>query len=358
VTPLTMPKLSDSMEEATIVRWLKSEGESFTRGEPLAEIETDKATIVYEAEGDGVIQRFVVREGGTARVGDAIADLGGQPELVQVESGRPRATPVARRRAVELGVSLHGLSGTGPGGRITASDVERGAIPAPAEPPRLVAVGGKGAVQIVELTPTQATIAKRMALSASTIPAFTVTVEIDVSTLLRLREGAAELVEPVPTVTDFLVRACALTLRRFPGFNASFVDGRIERYSRVNIGIAVAVEGALLVPVLADADRKSLAEIARETRPLIERTRSRTVGPEELTNGTFTISNLSRWGVHSFTAIIDPLQGAILAVGGIGRHETLFATLTADHRLVYGVDAAEFLDHLKRLLEHPLALLA
>src|SRR5262249_51615277 len=143
-----------------------------------------------------------------------------------------------------------------------------------------------------------------------------------------------------------------------PGFNASFADGRIERYSRVNIGIAVAVEGALLVPVVADADRKSLVEIARETRPLFERTRARTVRPEELANATFTISNLGRWGVHSSTAITDPPQGAILAVGGIGPRETLLATLSADHRLVYGVDAAEFLDHLRRLLEHPLALLA
>ena len=368
---LTMPKLSDSMEEATIVRWLKSAGEPFARGEPLAEIETDKATIVYEAEGERRDrERIVVPEGGTARVGDAIADLGGieltagQP----VQAGRARATPVARRRAVELGVSLHALSGTGPGGRITASDVERVAG-TPAEPPRLVPVG-KGDVETVELTPTQATIAKRMALSAATIPAFTVTVEIDVSTLLKLRDGADELVELVPTLTDFLVRACALALRRFPAFNASFVDGRIERYSRVNIGVAVAVEGALLVPVLPDADGKSLAEIARETRPLIERTRARAVGPEELSNGTFTISNLSRFGVHSFTAIVDPPQGAILAVGGIERRpyetessgvgfrETLFATLSADHRLVYGVDVAQFLDHLKRLLEHPLALLA
>src|SRR5262249_17794969 len=185
-------------------------------GEPLAEIETDKATIVYEAEGDGVIRRFVVQEGGTARVGDAIADLDG--EAASVDGGRARATPVARRRAVELGVSLHGLPGTGPGRRITASDVERAAGPAPAEPLRLTAVGGKGDVQLVELTPTQATIAKRMALSASTIPAFTVTVEIDVSTLQRLRGGVDELVEPGPTLTDFLVRACALTLRRFPAF--------------------------------------------------------------------------------------------------------------------------------------------
>src|SRR4051794_18132846 len=219
-----MPKLSDSMEDAVIVRWLKSEGEPFHRGEPLAEIETDKATVVYEAESDGVIERFVVQEGHSARVGEAIAALDGDetappapPVLSAVpEPARPRATPVARRRAVELGISLHGVAGTGPGGRITAADVEReaGEPVEPVEAPRLVSVG-KGDVEAVELTPTQATIAKRMALSASTIPAFTVTVEIDVSTLVKLREGAHELVEPVPTLTDFLIRASALALRRF-----------------------------------------------------------------------------------------------------------------------------------------------
>ena len=376
---LTMPKLSDSMEDATIVRWLKSEGEQFRRGEPLAEIETDKATVVYEAESDGVIARFVVQEGGTARVGDEIAALDGgdspramAPAATSGDSpqtmappdtsgdsppNRARATPVARRRAVELGVSLHGLAGTGPGGRITATDVERAAGPAPAPAPAPVAAAGRGEVELVELTPTQATIASRMALSAATIPAFTVTVEIDASLLVALRTGTEELVDPVPSVNDFLVRAAALTLRAFPAFNGGFVDGRVERWSRVNVGIAVALEGALLVPVLRDADRKSLRELATESRALLERTRSRTLAPDDLADGTFTVSNLGPYGVHSFTAIVAPPQAAILALGGIGANGTLLATMSADHRVVYGADAAQFLDHLKRLLEHPLALL-
>ena len=338
---LTMPKLSDSMEEATILHWLKEPGDSFARGEPLAEIETDKATVVYEAETDGVLSSILVPEGASARLGDPIATLDGgadaQPE-------RARATPVARRRAVEVGVSLHELTGTGPGGRITVEDVDAAAGQAPEPAP-----GGKGQAEVVELTPTQATIAKRMETAAS-IPTFTVTAEIDMSTVAARRSDEAD---PRPSINDFLVRAAALTLREFPGFNSSWADGRIERWPRVNIGIAVAVEGALLVPTLFDADRKQLAQIAEESRDLAERARNRKLSPDELTSSTFTVSNLGMYGVHSFTAIVDPPQAAILAVGGI--HDgTMLATLSADHRVVYGADGAAFLQHLKSLLEQGL----
>ena len=338
---LTMPKLSDSMEEATILRWLKEPGDSFARGEPLAEIETDKATVVYEAESDGVLASIVVPEGESARMGDPIATLDGDAEA-PVE--RPRATPVARRRAVELGVSLHGLNGTGPGGRITVEDVEAAAGDAPEPSP-----SGKGRAEVIELTPTQATIANRMEAAAS-IPTFTVSVEIDMSTVVTRRTEATE---PKPSINDFLVRAAALTLREFPAFNSSWADGRIERWPRVNVGIAVAVEGALLVPTLFDADRKPLAQIAEESRELAERARNRTLSPAELTSSTFTVSNLGMYGVLSFTAIVDPPQAAILAVGGIhdGRMQ---ATLSADHRVVYGADGAAFVRHLKSLLEQPL----
>ena len=343
---LTMPKLSDSMEEATILHWLKEPGDAFSRGEPLAEIETDKATVVYEAETDGVLGNILVGEGETARMGQPIARLDGDsaepPE-------RARATPVARRRAVELGVSLHDLEGSGPGGRITVDDVEQAAADQP-EPPQQ-APGVKGEVEIVELTSTQKTIARRMEQAAS-IPTFMVTIEIDMSTVAALRQGR----EGVPSVNDFLVRATALTLRELPSFNSAWIDGRVERYSRVNIGIAVAVEDALLVPALFDADQKSLAQIAAESRKLAERARSRKLTPEELTSSTFTVSNLGMYGVHSFTAIVDPPQAAILAVGGINRDGAMLATLSADHRVVYGADGAAFLAHLKNLLEQPAAL--
>jgi len=344
---LTMPKLSDSMEEATILHWLKEPGESFARGEPLAEIETDKATVVYEAESDGVLASILVPEGGSARMGEPIAKLDG--DSPQAEPERARATPVARRRAVELGVSLHELEGSGPGGRITVDDVEAAAGDQPAPAPR--PAGAKGEVETVELTSTQKTIARRMEQAAST-PTFVVTMEIDMSTVVALRRGR----EGAPSVNDFLVRAAALTLRELPEFNSSWIDGGVERYSRVNVGIAVAVEGALLVPTLFDADQKPLAQIADESRDLAERARARKLTPEELTGSTFTVSNLGMYGVHSFTAIVDPPQAAILAVGGIDAEGAMLATLSADHRVVYGADGAAFLQHLKSLLEQPAAL--
>lgn len=340
---LSMPKLSDSMEEATIVKWLKAPGDSFAKGEPLAEIETDKATIVYEAEADGVLAEIVVPEGESARLGDPIATLQGD-ETAPAE--RARATPVARRRAVELGVSLHDLTGTGPGGRISLEDVEaaagEGGKTAPSAEPAV-----KGAVEVVQLTPTQATIAKRMEQAAA-VPTFQVTAEIDMSAATKLREQS----DPKPSVNDLLVRAVALAVRELPAFNSAWIDGRVERYSRVNIGIAVAVEGALLVPAVVDADEKPLAQIAVESRDLAERARGRKLTPEELTSGTFTVSNLGMYGVHAFTALVDPPQVAILAVGGIhdGR---MLATLSADHRVVYGADGAAFLGKVKSLLEEP-----
>jgi pyruvate dehydrogenase E2 component (dihydrolipoamide acetyltransferase) len=376
---LTMPKLSDSMADAVIVRWLKSPGDGFARGEALIEVETDKATVVYEAEADGMLGAILVPEGGTASVGQPIATLanGGGPGPVPVasapaESGRPNASPVARRAAVELGVSLHGITGTGPGGRITRSDVRDAADADGGRAPAPVPAAGdaRGGVRVVELTATQATIARRMAESAATVPAFTVSVDIDMSLVAELRAGARAERDDVPSLNDFVVKAAAATLRELPRFNASFVDGRIEEYGRVNVGIAVALDDALVVPVVFDADTKPLAEIAAETRRLAEAARRRALRPEELHDGTFTVSNLGMLGVRSFTAIVDAPQTAILAVGGIRRdpvenasggvafRDVLTATLSCDHRVVYGADGARFLSRLRELLERPLLLLA
>ncbi|HEY2374103.1 MAG TPA: dihydrolipoamide acetyltransferase family protein [Gaiellaceae bacterium] len=361
---LTMPKLSDSMAEAVIVRWLKSPGDVFARGEALIEVETDKATVVYEAEADGTLGAILVPEGGTAAIGQAIATLGNGAAPAE----RPNATPVARRTAVELGVSLHGISGTGPGGRITREDVQKAAgdggpsaTPAPA--------GGRGDVRVVELTATQATIARRMVESATTVPVFTLSVDIDMSLVAELRTGARARRDDVPSLNDFVVKAAAATLREFPRFNASYIDGRIEQFSRVNVGIAVAVEDALLVPVVFDADAKTLTEIAAETRRLADGSRRRALRPEDLRDGTFTVSNLGMFGVRSFTAIVDVPQTAILAVGGVRREpvegaggtvifrDVMTATLSCDHRVVYGADGARFLSRLRELLERPLLLL-
>jgi pyruvate dehydrogenase E2 component (dihydrolipoamide acetyltransferase) len=374
---LTMPKLSDSMADAVIVRWLVSPGEAFDRGAGLVEVETDKATVVYEAEAAGTLDAILVPEGATAGIGEPIATLangdGAEPvtrePALAAGDGRANATPVARRKAVELGVSLHGLTGSGPGGRITQDDVERAAAVSggrgrgvPAE------TGGKGDVETLELTATQATIARRMEESSKTIPVFTVSTDVDMTLVAELRRGAREERDDAPSLNDFVVKGVAMALRAFPRFNASFAGGRIERYSRINIGVAVATADALLVPVVHDADLKSLAEIAAETRRLAEGARSRTLAPADLADGTFTVSNLGMFGVRSFAAIVDPPQVAILAVGGIRRapvehdeggvvfRDLLTVTLTCDHRAVYGADGAQFLSRLRDLLERPLAL--
>jgi pyruvate dehydrogenase E2 component (dihydrolipoamide acetyltransferase) len=397
-----MPKLSDSMADAVILRWLKSAGEAFARGEGLIEVETDKATVIYEAEWDGTLDSILVPEGATVAVGEPIATLANgdgaagraarpappPPEQVTPPpaaipaaetrppaadgsaSGRPVATPVARRTAVELGVSLHGLTGTGPGGRITVDDVTRAAAEADTTPapPAQSPDSGKGEISVHEPTPTQATIARRMVESATTIPVFTVSADIDVSQIVASRREARERGEDAPSVNDFVVKAAAATLREFPRFNASYVDGKVECYSRVNVGIAVATDDALLVPVVHDADRRSLAELAQETRTLADGARRRTLRPADLHDGTFTVSNLGMFGVRAFTAIIDPPQVAILAVGGARRaaveegpdriafRELMTVTLSCDHRVVYGADGARFLSRLRELLERPLAL--
>ena len=392
---LTMPRLSDSMADAVIVRWLKSEGEAFERGEALIEVETDKATVVYEAESAGTLGSILAPEGATVAIGEPIATLANgdgaterehrtAPAKAELESarpplaapppgngsnpGRPNATPVARRTAVELGVSLRELSGTGPGGRITRQDVQRAAESSPA--PHQPVGGGKGEVRIVKLTATQTTIARRMAESAKTIPVFTVSADVDMSLIKELRSKDGKDAGDAPSLNDFVVKAAAESLRKFPRFNASYVDGKVECYSRVNVGIAVATEDAVLVPGVFDADRKTLSQIAADTRRLADLARRRDLRPGDLSDGTFTVSNLGMLGVRSFTAIVDLPQVAILAVGGVRRTATedeigsvafrdlMTVTLTCDHRVVYGADGARFLARLRELLERPLTLLS
>jgi pyruvate dehydrogenase E2 component (dihydrolipoamide acetyltransferase) len=221
---------------------------------------------------------------------------------------------------------------------------------------------------VVALSTTGETIARRMTQSRSEIPSFDVVVQVDMSTIVQLRRGAPGLVETVPSLNDFIVKAVALALREYPAFNSSFVNGRSERHGRVNVGIAVATEDALLVPAVVDADTKALAVIAAEARELVARAHGRRLSPEQLTASTFTVSNLGMFDVRSFTAVINPPQVAILAVGSVKRSPVETAdggvlfrdvadlTLTADHRAIYGADAARFLGRLRHLLEHPLAL--
>jgi pyruvate dehydrogenase E2 component (dihydrolipoamide acetyltransferase) len=300
-----------------------------------------------------------------------------------------KASPLARRMAREHGVDLQRIDGSGPGGRIVKADVERAAL-APAVPPPAAAPApepaapapsplappapapsetgtAKGDVTIQELTRTQQLIARRMAESKATVPEFTLRSEIDMEACVQLRAELKAFGDEVPSYNDMVVKASALALREFPRANGSYRDGRFELHSRVNVGVAVAAPDALVVPTVFDADRKSLREIARETRALAERVRAGTVTPPELSGGTFTVSNLGMYGVTDFTAVINPPQAAILAVGALAprpvvRDGTLLARhtmnvmLACDHRILYGADAAEFLARIRALLERPLAL--
>jgi pyruvate dehydrogenase E2 component (dihydrolipoamide acetyltransferase) len=458
---VVMPRLSDSMEEGTVLKWLKSVGDEVAVGDELVEIETDKANMVYESDLGGTLVEILAQEGDTLPVGDPIARVGeasevasnggggaeatspaeragagdgGQPETAAEPAieprsagtaapappspaqeapspapsapaaappqtaagdGRVKASPIARRIARERGLDLHGLSGSGPGGRIVKADVERAlaagvAAPAPeapqppAEQPaaRAAPAGptpgvaekpetAKGQVEVVELTKLQQTVARRMAESKATAPHFYLQAEFDMTAAV---EGRAKLKpmakegEPVPTFNDMVVKACALALREHPRANGAYRDGRIELYSRVNVGVAVAAQDALVVPTVFDADQKGLRQISSETRALAARVRDGQITPPELSGGTFTVSNLGMYGISNFHAVINTPQGGILAVGElkakpvvtdsgeIEARQMMGVTLACDHRILYGADGAIFLARVRELLEEPLGL--
>jgi pyruvate dehydrogenase E2 component (dihydrolipoamide acetyltransferase) len=456
---IVMPRLSDTMEEGTILRWLKADGEQIARGEELVEIETDKATMTYESDQAGVLE-IVAGVGSTLEVGALIARVGaGAPgdtsapvssgaRAVEAQPGgqqpngaiaaastpnapdvapaasdeataptasgegaasgeRVKASPLARRIAGESGVDLHTLTGSGPGGRIVKADVlagtaatpDAGAAPGIGAAPAVSAApddrtmpnGGaagiegvttaKGETTTVELSRTQQTIARRMAESKATIPDFTLQIDVDMEECVKLRAqlkqisqherepGAPGVAEQLraPTYNDMVVKACALALREHPTANGSYRDGRLQLYSRVNVGVAVAAENALVVPTVFDADEKSLGEIAREAHTLADRVRSGAITPPELGGGTFTVSNLGMYGVKSFTAIINPPQAGILSVGALApravvhggelaARNTMTLTLACDHRILYGAEAAQFLARIRELLQAPAAL--
>jgi pyruvate dehydrogenase E2 component (dihydrolipoamide acetyltransferase) len=419
VQDVTMPRLSDSMEEGTILRWAKQVGNEVAVGEELVEIETDKANMGYEADVAGTLLEIVVGENESAPVGATIARIGdpdakgsapqaagpvtaGDPPLPPVAkassatvpptvppaapaltangngSGRVKASPLARRVAEEKGVDLAGLSGSGPAGRIVKKDVEA-ASPAPScsfsasqaqkEQPQVVE-SAKGTVETVELTKLQQVVARRMAEAKATAPHFYLTAEVDMSAAVAARARIKEMSgegEVVPSFNDMVVKACAIALRRFPRANASYKDGRFELHSRVNVGIAVAARDALVVPTIFDADRKGLREIAAEARSLAAKVRDGSVTPPELSGGTFSVSNLGMYGIKSFGAIVDSPQAGILAVGEIAERpvvrdgeivpgKTMEMTLSCDHRILYGADGAEFLAEVRRLLEEPVGL--
>ncbi len=414
---INMPKLSDTMEEGTIVEWKKKSGDQVKAGEVLAEVESDKATFDLEAEADGVLQ-ILVEQGVPAKIGAPIAKIGEagdtapakqpppqkaaaeprrkepEPPVAKAEpapapqdgqetqDGQSRqqegvkASPLAKRLAAEMGVDLSSLKGSGPEGRILKEDVIAAGGTRPAAErrrPQPSAERRPGAdVETVEPNRMQATIARRMAEAKSTIPEFQVTVEARVDLTVSLRQqlkDSAPGAEKV-TMTDFLVRACALALRKFPEVNSSWVEGKFQRKRSINIGLAVAPSQGmgLLVPVVHDADQKDLIQISIESRQVIERARSGRPNEGDLSGATFSISNLGMYGVDEFVAIINPPEAGILAVGAIkdvpvveeGRivpGKVMRMTLSVDHRVFYGATAAQFMAEVKRLVENPVTLL-
>ncbi|MCI2415936.1 2-oxo acid dehydrogenase subunit E2 [Saccharopolyspora sp. K220] len=353
---MLMPRLSESMRDGVIVGWLRESGDQVRPGDDLVEIETDKATVTYQAELAGRLE-ILAGAGETRAVGAPIARIEAATADVRLKS-----SPLARRLARDKNIDLAAINGTGPGGRIVRADVEAATPSASAEQ------DARGAVTVVEPTTGQRTVAARMVEAKRTIPEFTVTTEIGMDACAELRDRIATVTGEAPTYNAMVVKAVALALRAHPRVNAAYLDDTFHLYGRVNVGIAVAAEDALLVPTVFDADTRTLTDIDRAAHTLAQRARTGLLTPAELDGGTFTVSNLGMYGVSEFTAVINPPQAAILAVGAVEERacardgvlavgRVLRATLTADHRILNGADAAAFLARVRELLTEPLALL-
>jgi pyruvate dehydrogenase E2 component (dihydrolipoamide acetyltransferase) len=430
---VVMPKLSDTMEEGRILRWIKKEGDRVETGQALAEVETDKATVEMEAYTTGVVRKLIATEGQVIQVGSLIAVIGSPDEDVSalvseqpaaaapkalakpasVGSTRPagpepapapapaagprlapapaatqsaaatgrslRASPLALRMAAESGVDLSGVRGSGPQGRIIKRDIEsamaasRGStVTAPptlaAERPRRATPppGREGVPesQDVELSTMRRTIAKRLVQSKGPVPHFYLTVDLAMDRTWEAYRALHAEQSPI-TVNDIVIKATATALRRHPEVNASFAGDHVKRYNRVHIGVAVAVEDGLITPVVRDADTMTLEEISAEVKALADRARARRLQPHEYTGATFSISNLGMMGIEEFSAIINPPEAAILAVGAVRQTPVvengqvkvgyrMKVTLSVDHRVIDGTTGARFLQTLRRLLENPL----
>ena len=402
---VTLPRLGQGMESGTIVRWLKAEGDEVQKGEPLYELDTDKVTQEVEADVGGVLLKILVPEGevpvGTpvaflGEAGEEVPEVEAAPEATKepqpeattepepavvsagtvpeqpvaqlernggtVPSERIKASPLARRIARERGIDLAALSGTGPEGRIVAEDVERAAVAGAAAAPARARVAG--AVERVELTSLRRTVARRMT-EAWAAPAFQIVMSADMT---RAQELRARLVErhpdERPTVTDVLTKVCAVALMRHREVNALYAGDAIELHPSANVGIAVATERGLLVPVIPGCEALTVAQIAAARADLVGRAREGKLQAADLEGGTFTISNLGMYGVEQFVAVLNSPQAAILAVGAIEERAValdgqvvtrpmMTMTLTCDHRTIDGATAADFLRTVKEFLEEP-----
>ncbi|MDI6024362.1 dihydrolipoamide acetyltransferase family protein [Leucobacter sp. UT-8R-CII-1-4] len=400
-----MPRLSDTMTEGTIATWRKQVGDTVTAGEVLMEIETDKALMEQEAYEDGTLSEIIVAEGEPAPIGTLIARIdngSGPEEAISAPDARANsdtsasatttpdtrllASPLVRKLARERGIDLAPIQGSGPGGRIVRADIEARALPATVaavsttdrnvDAQRGAAAVSEGdPVSVVPFDPIRQTIAKRLSESATTIPSFTVTSSADVTELLELRHtlnAALDARGEKLSVNDLIVRAVALALRAHPGVNASYTSegvGATVLHSDVHIGVAMATAAGLVVPVIRNVDTQSVTAIAKAVKEMAIKAAERRLSPAEMSEGTFTVSNLGMFGVDQFDAIINPPQGAILAVGAardelqlrdgaVVQRIRMSFTLTSDHRIIDGALAAQFLKELTALIETPMRVIA
>ena len=434
---ITMPKLSDTMTDGTLVKWLKKENEQIKPGDVIAEVETDKATQELEAFEPGTVAKLMAKEGEKVPVGGLIVVLakpgedvaaiakaaGGNataapaipkpaepkpatptPEAAPVaaavpvaapvvapvaaptpapaatppaDASRPaRSSPLARKIATEKGIDINSLRGTGPDGRIIKRDVlaaGTGAVNAVAATAGKTSAPAPMAAKLeaktIALSNMRQTIARRLLQAKQTVPHFYVSIDVVMDALLELRKAANEQLAPTKlTVTDFIARAVASAVVQVPGVNASFTDTAIIQHGSVNLGIAVAIEDGLVVPVIRDAQSKGIRQMSEEIKQLAQLARSRKLKADQMTGSTITISNLGMYGIREFQAIINPPEAAILAIGGtearpivkngqVAPAQVMTISLSADHRVIDGALGAEFLSKLKTILENPLAML-
>lgn len=429
-TKVHMEALSPTMEEGQVVTWLKGEGDPVAQGDVLAEIETDKATMELVARGDGVLRAVFAGEGAVVPVGEVIAVIAEADEEIaalaagawsgdgkgaappaepattaggssavesaaaapaspgpspptQVSSGRVKASPLAKRLADDLEVDLRAVAGSGPGGRVVKRDVEAAAtaaaagdaataaaVESPARPP-FALDASLPEFEDVPLTQMRKTVARRLVESLGPVPHFFLTVDVDMTRALEVRARVNEMLEAhggKASLNDLVIKAAAAALARHPECNAWWQEDCIRRFNRVHVGVAVAVPDGLITPVIRDAQAKGLARIAAEVRELAARAREKKLQPHEYTGSTFSISNLGMFGIEEFTAVINPPEAGILAVGAVEERPVVVdgqvvprprmrLTMSCDHRVIDGAQGARFLATLKEFLEEPAAIL-
>jgi len=420
-TKVHMEALSPTMEEGQLVQWLKSEGDEVSSGDVLAEIETDKATMELVARGDGILRKIFIDAGGTAAVGSVIAviasgdeDISGiegvsggaatatavaeppkaaapaqpaapsappspapaapapvVPAASAANGGRVKASPLARRLAEEMGVDLKLVQGSGPGGRVVKRDIEAAKAAGVTAPS--VTAWTPDAAEFVDVPTSQMrkTIAKRLVMSIGPVPTFYLTVDVDMARVMEARQSINAMLEKdglKVSINDIVLKAVAGALKRHPECNAQWHETHVRRFNAVHLGVAVAVEDGLITPVIKNAHAKGIAQIAVEVRELAGRAREKRLTPDEYTGSTFSVSNLGMFGIHEFTAIINPPEAGILAVGGVEETPVVVngsvvvrprmrITMSCDHRVIDGASGARFLQTLRAMLEEPTAIL-